>query len=133
MQINQIVETIENFAPLDTQESWDYSGFQLDLDKREVQKILLCLSVTQNIINQAVKFDCDMIISHHPLFFIPFEFNKNIPIYSAHTNLDKAYGGTTDALIELLGFSKAQKISDFLRLVELTQETDLDNFINLLK
>lgn len=136
MQREKIIETLENFASLDTQEDWDCSGFIVDA-KEGVNKVLLCLSVTENIINQAVEKKCDMIISHHPLFSVPLSFNKEISIYCAHTNLDKADGGTTDTLIGLFGFDKAQKIpsspNSFLRFVELNEEMPLDNFINLLK
>lgn len=133
MEIEKIVQTIEKFAPLELQESWDNSGYQIYLGDRDVKKVLLCLSVTQNVINQALEKNCDLVISHHPLFYVPLEFNKNIPIYSAHTNLDKTDGGTTDTLIRVLGFNKAQKISDFLRLVSLEKEISLENFINLIK
>lgn len=137
MKISKIIETLENFAPLELQEDWDNSGFQIYFDNRDIKKVLLCLSITKNIIDQAVEKKCDLIISHHPLFFIPLEFNKNVPVYSAHTNLDKADGGTTDTLIEVLGFGKAQKgicmLGDFLRLVNLEKEISLDDFINLLK
>ena len=59
-----------------------------------------------------------MIISHHPLFFVPTEW-KNIDIYSAHTNLDRTNGGTTDTLIAALGFEISQT-EDFLRYVDKT-------------
>jgi len=110
------------------------------LGAKEIKKILLCLSVTENIISQAIQGEYDMIFSHHPLFSVPLSFNQNIPIYCAHTNLDKAKGGTTDTLIDLLGFdsNEAQKNSDntcgdFLRLIELEQELPLTNFLNILK
>lgn len=146
MEMKRITDLIENFAPLELQEAWDCSGWQIsfgvEIDaKCKVQnakgsnKILLCMSVTQDIINQAVAGNFDLIISHHPLFFTPFEFNKNIPIYSAHTNLDKAKGGTTDTLIEVLELDGAQKIAegDFLRLVEIKEPIQLEYFIKLLK
>lgn len=134
MQSEKIVEIIENFAPPQTQESWDCSGWVIKVEKT-VGKILLCLSVTENIINQAVEGDYDMIISHHPLFSVPLSFNKNIAIYCSHTNLDKAQGGTTDILIENLGFNynNAQVIEDFMRVIELEKEMPLDDFIYLLK
>lgn len=135
MNINKIINLIENFAPPVTQENWDCSGYQI-LNKsinKDVKKVLLCLSFTENVIEQAITNGCDLIIAHHPLFFIPFNFNKNIPIYSAHTNLDKANGGTTDTLIKILGFNEAQKIGDFLRLVELQDGITLSDFINLVK
>lgn len=133
MNINNILNLIENFASLELQESWDNSGYQIYFGDRDVKKILLCLSVTQNIINQAAEKGYDFIIAHHPLFFVPLSFNKNIPIYSAHTNLDKVDGGTTDTLIKILGFNKAQKFSDFLRFVLLEKEMSLDDFVNLIK
>lgn len=140
MEVEKIVQIMESFAPLELQESWDNCGYQIWSkcdDQKDVKKILLCLSVTQDIINQAVEKNCDIIISHHPLFFTPFEFDKGIPIYSAHTNLDKADGGTTDTLIEVLGFDKAQKeickIGDFLRLINLEKEITLNDFVSLLK
>lgn len=135
MEINKIVNVLENFAPLELQEAWDNCGFQIDFVQREIKKVLLCVSVTQDIINQAVTGNFDLIISHHPLFFVPFEFNKNIPIYSAHTNLDKAEGGTTDTLVEDLELSGAQKITvgDFLRLVQVKEPIQLEDFVKLLK
>ncbi len=140
MQSEKIIEIIENFAPTETQENWDCSGWIINLGEKEIKKILLCLSITKNIINQAKEGNFDMIFSHHPLFSVPLEFNKNISIYCAHTNLDKAQGGTTDTLIDLLGLdsNEAQKISDFsgedfLRLIELEKEIAPIDFINLLK
>lgn len=135
METTRIIDLIQDLAPLETQEGWDCSGYQLDFGIKEIQKILLCVSVTENVLNQAIKGNYDLIIAHHPMFFIPFEFNKNIPIYSAHTNLDKAIGGTTDTLIDLLDFdsNEAQKIGDFLRLVKLEEELNIKDFINLLK
>ena len=113
----EIVKKIEAFAPLETQESWDCSGFCIDNKNQNTEKILFCLTVTDKIIAQARQKGCDMIISHHPLFYIPIEW-KGINIYSAHTNLDLAEGGTTDILIKKLGFKKTEN-QGFVRIVEL--------------
>lgn len=112
-----IVKKIEDFAPLETQESWDSSGWGVEKDGADVHKILFALTVTDDIVAQARKNDCDMIISHHPLFYIPLEY-RDINIYSAHTNLDRAEGGTTDTIIKKLGFKKSRN-EDFVRIVEL--------------
>lgn len=132
MEIFKITNLIEEFAPLELQEAWDNCGFQIDL-KRDVKKILLALTVTKDIINQAQKNNCDMIIAHHPLFFVPFDFNIGIPIYSAHTNLDITEGGTTDSLINLLKMNPIKKVGIFLRVVELEKEISLNDFVELLK
>lgn len=93
----EIIQKIENFAPPETQESWDSSGWLVETSKKDVKNIMLCLTVTENVFRQAE--NCDMIISHHPLFSVPTVW-KNKDIYCAHTNFDKASGGTTDCLIE---------------------------------
>ena len=113
----EIVQKIESFAPLDTQESWDASGWAVEKEGNNVEKIMFALTITKDAFEQALQKNCDMIISHHPLFFVPFEYKK-INIYCAHTNLDRAEGGTTDTLIKKLGFEKSEDI-DFVRIVKL--------------
>ena len=73
----EIVKKIEKFAPLDTQEPWDCSGWIVDGVNDEVSKVLFALTITDEIYEQAVSKDCDMIISHHPLFTVPLRY-KNI-------------------------------------------------------
>lgn len=113
----EIAQRIEEFAPLETQEKWDASGWIVDLQDENVNKIMFALTITDEVVKQAFKQNCDMIVSHHPLFFVPLEYKK-INMYCAHTNLDRAEGGTTDLIIRKLGFEKS-KNEDFVRIVEL--------------
>ncbi len=99
MDKQKIVQIIENYAPLNLAEPWDCSGWVVETAKTDIKKVMLCLTVTPEVIEHG----CDMIISHHPLFFVPTEF-KDIDIYCAHTNFDRTYGGTTDELIKILGY-----------------------------
>ena len=108
-----------------------YSGWALDdcfscptgevfeVRGQNVNKILFALTVTDKIVKQARENGCDMIISHHPLFYVPLDW-KDINIYCAHTNLDKAEGGTTDRLIQELGFKKTESY-EFVRIVKLKE------------
>lgn len=129
----EISKKIAAFAPIETAEPWDCVGFMVETSKSEVSKIMLCLTVTDNIVKQARAEKCDMIIAHHPLFYVPVEWS-DIDIYSAHTNLDKAQGGTTDTLIRSLGFEPNQQSNhEFLRFVDFTSSVLLDNFIQKLK
>lgn len=114
----EIIKRIEEFAPPQLAEDWDCSGWIAETNRREINKIMLCLTVTEDIISQAKSQNCDMIISHHPLFYVPTEW-KNIDIYSAHTNLDRTNGGTTDTLIKTLSLEVSQT-QDFLRYVNKT-------------
>lgn len=120
----EIVKRIEEFASLDTQESWDASGWIVDLPELEVDKVLFALTVTDDVLEQAVRKGCQMIISHHPMFFVPFKYS-NINIYCAHTNLDKAKGGTTDTLLKNLHF-EGKQFNDFVRIVDLENEMSVE-------
>lgn len=131
----EIVRRIEEFAPLETQEKWDCSGWLIETKNKNVKKIMLCLTVTEDILNQAKKEHCDMIVSHHPLFFVPFKFVQGIDIYCAHTNLDAANGGTTDVLINSLNLENININTyignPFLRYIE--YKTEISKFIQKLK
>ena len=126
-----IISNIEKFAPIETQEKWDMSGWLVNNHEIiDVKKIMFALTVTEDVLQQAKKNNCDMIISHHPLFYVPFEF-KNIEIYSAHTNLDMAEGGTTDTLIKHLGFMKSEN-KGFVRIVYLDKPISVEELKNKL-
>ena len=119
-----LIKRIEEFAPLETQESWDASGWIIDLENPEVNKVMFALTITEDVFEQALKNNCDLIISHHPLFFVPYRYKK-INLYCAHTNLDKAKGGTTDLLLSAI--KEQGKIhNDFVRIVELENEMSVE-------
>ena len=121
----EIVKKIEKFAPLETQEKWDASGWIVDLPNKDINKILFALTITPDIIKQAENNECDLIISHHPLFFVPLEYRR-INMYCAHTSLDKANGGTTDLILEKLNF-EGKSVSDFVRIVNLEKEITIED------
>lgn len=125
MNKHDLYIAINKFAPYDTAESWDCSGWIVDNGSNDIKRIMLCLTVTESVFEQAMKNNCDLILSHHPLFYVPIKF-KDINILCAHTNLDKAKGGTTDMLIQNLGLPQGNVVGDFLRVCE--HETTLHDF-----
>lgn len=134
MKKSEIISLIENFAKPEDAEKWDLSGNIIETQREEIKRIMLCLTVTKNVIEQAKKQKCDMIISHHPLFFVPLDFMQGIDIYCAHTNLDKAKGGTTDTLIEDLGFTEIPNYEhDFLRFCEFSVKIHFTQLLEQLK
>jgi dinuclear metal center YbgI/SA1388 family protein len=133
----EITKRIENFAPPELAEKWDCSGWLVETKRQEIKKIMLCLTVTDDIITQAREQNCDMIISHHPLFLVPLDWNF-IDIYCAHTNLDRTNGGTTDTLIQKLSSEIDASVEifnnsndGFLRYIN--TEISLEKFIAKLK
>jgi len=126
MRISQIIETVEDFAPLDLQENYDNSGLQVGDTSQKVKGILLCLDVTEDVLEEAIELDCNLIISHHPLLFKPIKkltgrtyiercvtkaCKHDLVIYAAHTNLDNAFGGLNFYMAEKLGLQNLRILS----------------------
>jgi dinuclear metal center YbgI/SA1388 family protein len=119
MKIREVVDALERFAPLPLQEDYDNAGLQLGLtDTQEVSGALLCLDVTEAIVDEAVALGCNLIVSHHPLIFRPLKhitdenqvqrtvrkaILNNVALVSMHTNLDNAEGGVNWKIAEHLG------------------------------
>ena len=120
----EIIKRVEAFAPLELQEAWDASGWIIDLPNPEVNKVMFALTITPQVYDQAVRNGCDMIISHHPLFYVPYNYAR-INMYCAHTNLDKADGGSTDLILSALHL-QGKKYNDFVRIVELDNESSVE-------
>jgi dinuclear metal center YbgI/SA1388 family protein len=118
MIIKNIIEAIENEAPLVYQESYDNCGLQVGNTEDEVKGVLISLDVTEAIVDEAIERGCNMIISHHPLLFSGLKsisgrnhvervvikaIKNNISIYAAHTNLDNMYTGVNAKIGQKLG------------------------------
>ena len=117
LKVKDIAEAIENFAPKRLQESYDNAGLQVGDPEMDVYAALLCLDVTEDVLNEALERHCNLIISHHPLLFkglkevtgrtateriVISAIKKNIAIYSAHTNLDSAWEGVSHEIAHVL-------------------------------
>lgn len=111
------------FAPLPLQDGFDNAGLQVGLTDAEVTGVLLCLDVTEAVVDEAVALGCNLIVSHHPLIFSPLKrvtgntyvercvikaLANGIAIYSAHTNLDNAPGGVNYRIAAKLGLQNVK-------------------------
>ena len=69
MKLREVTAALERLAPLRLQDEWDNSGLQVGFPESEVQSILVCLDITEEIVDEAIAMKCNMIVSHHPLLF----------------------------------------------------------------
>ena len=69
MKIKDVIHALEKFAPLPLQESYDNAGLQVGLTETESSGALLCLDVTEEVIDEAIELGCNIIVAHHPLIF----------------------------------------------------------------
>lgn len=117
-KVKDVIKAIEAVAPLQIQDEWDNSGLQVGYPDDEVRGVLVCLDITEAVVEEAVGKGCSMIVSHHPLLFrglkqvsdvtyqqrcVTKALKHGITIYSAHTSLDNAKGGVNYKIAELLG------------------------------
>lgn len=120
MNITQITDLIEAFAPRELAYPWDNVGLLAGSRNKEVKKVLLTLDTNLYTVREAVKHGCDMIISHHPIMFggikrIDFDtpegemlrllIKNDIAVYAAHTNMDATESGINQRLAEIFELS----------------------------
>lgn len=129
LKVSNIVNIMEEYAPSHLKESYDNVGLMVgDLDC-SVTSILVALDCTLEVIDEANNRGCNMIVTHHPLFFTrPNSITKDsllgmkvielirsgINVYSSHTNLDAVEGGLNDIATELLGFKEWEVIEPLM-------------------
>ena len=126
MKIKEVLSALEEFAPLPLQESWDNAGLQVGLTEAEVSGALLCLDVTERIVDEAVSKGCNLIVSHHPLLFrglkqisdltdvqrtVMRAIQTSVCVVSMHTNMDNASGGVNFQIAKKLGLTNATFLS----------------------
>ena len=117
---SEIFAKLEALAPLSFQENYDNCGLQVGFETADVEKVLVCLDVTEAIIKEADELGCQLVISHHPLIFkglksisgstyqercVRKAILSDVAVYSAHTSLDNILGGVNHKIASLLGLS----------------------------
>lgn len=123
MKIIEITQELERLAPLSVQESYDNSGLIIGDFESEIQKALICLDVTEEVMDEAILGNYELIIAHHPLVFkglkkingrnfverIVLKAIKNdIAIYAFHTNADNILNGVNGTIAEKLGLCNVE-------------------------
>ena len=118
IKVQNISEVMNRIAPRQLAEEWDNPGLLVGSFDSEVEKIFVCLDVTEENIKSAVEFGANLIIVHHPLIFravknfrtdlplgrkLEILIKNNIAVFAAHTNLDSVQGGVNDVLAQKLG------------------------------
>ncbi len=118
MQIKEVIQFLENLAPITYAEDFDNVGLLVGDPNATVSGILVTLDTLENIVDEAIDNNCNFIISFHPIVFKGIKkFNgKNyvervvmkaikhdIAIFAIHTALDNALNGVNNMMCEQLG------------------------------
>jgi len=123
MKIQDVIKIIEQTAPPSYQENYDNAGLQVGNSADELKGVLICLDSTEEIIDEAIRKKCNMVLAHHPIIFSEIKkishadyvgrviikaIQNNIAIYAAHTNLDNVYYGVNKKICDTLGLTNCK-------------------------
>ena len=126
MKLSAISKIIEAFAPPALQENYDNSGLLVGSPDQEVERILISLDITDEVVNEAIDLEANFILVHHPVIFKPLKsltgknevercviacIKHNIAIYAAHTNADSTQNGVSAKMAEKLGLKNISILS----------------------
>ncbi|MBT9173382.1 MAG: GTP cyclohydrolase 1 type 2 [Syntrophomonadaceae bacterium] len=118
LYVQTLINFMEQIAPRRLACDWDNTGLLIGSPQAPVHKILVALDVDDRVLDEAAALGADVIVAHHPLIFRPLKnlrtdlpggktvaaaLAAGITVFAAHTNLDVAAGGVSDALSSSLG------------------------------
>ncbi|MBR4231985.1 MAG: Nif3-like dinuclear metal center hexameric protein [Oscillospiraceae bacterium] len=156
--VRDIYECLEAFAPLEMKMDFDNPGFLVGRGGAPVERVLVSLDITENVIAEAADMGAQLIVSHHPLFFslksvtdgdgigrkVLALASSGIAAICMHTNLDAANGGVNDALAGALGLNDTELLNvegvngkgeefSYGRVGFLPEPTDMRSFLERVK
>lgn len=121
--IRDIIAYLEQLAPTAYQESYDNAGLIVGHADDKYIKGLICLDVTEQVMQEAIDMQANLIISHHPMIFNTMKkFSGNAPavklltmaiehhinVYAMHTNLDNMLSGVNAGVANRLGLEQCR-------------------------
>lgn len=130
MELNEVLQVLEQLAPLSLAESWDNVGLLVEPSKsRPIKTILLTNDLTDAVMEEAENMSCNLIISYHPPLFRPVKrlvqkdwkqrlairaVEAGMAVFSPHTSWDSVKGGVNDWLVGGLGSGQVSVLNQTL-------------------
>jgi len=121
--VNHILDALLTWAPLHLKADYDNIGLLVGDPNQTVTQSIICLDITEDVLQEAIRTKSQLIIAHHPLIFrklanvraddptgyLVTELIRNhISVIAMHTNLDSAIGGVSYVLAETIGLKDLQ-------------------------
>lgn len=126
IKIKDVIQFLESWAPRAYQESYDNAGLITGDSSAEVAGILVSLDCTEEVVEEAVRQRCNLIVAHHPIVFKGLKkltgsnyvertviraIKHDIAIYAIHTNLDSVLTGVNYKIAEKIGLENLRILS----------------------
>lgn len=125
MKLSDFLDCMEEIAPKALAWERDNPGLLIGTERKEIKRVLVALDATPVTVGEAVDFNADLLLTHHPLFWNPVRrflpddpdtaaayqlIRHGIGLFAAHTNLDAAQGGVNDQLARVLRVTDTQPL-----------------------
>ena len=144
--VGEVEGALFEFAPRECAMDWDNVGLLVGRPEREVQKVLVSLDITDEVIEEAGRWEAGLIVAHHPVIFNGQKsvtdrdvvgrrllglMEWRLAAICMHTNLDCAEWGVNDVLARSLGIGEPERFTGegVGRCGWLAQPTDLPEFL----
>lgn len=103
MKVGKVIAKLDKEYPVQMAVSWDNPGLQVGRADHVVKKIFVALDATDEVIEECVKWDADLLVTHHPLMLSGIKqvnsesltgrkvltmVEHGIAHYAIHTNYD---------------------------------------------
>ena len=126
MKIKELISFLNEVAPFSYQESYDNSGLLIGNEHTEIKGLLVTLDVTEDIIDEAIKRDCNVVLAHHPLIFAGVKkltganyiektiikaVKGDVAVIAFHTNLDNVLHGVNKRILDKLNAKQVGVLS----------------------
>lgn len=152
MKLIDLMDYLNQIFPFAASEEWDNSGRQVSDDGKEINKIIVGIDLTDQLLDEAIDVRADLIITHHPFVFTPLKsidmttykgemikrmIINDIGCIALHTNYDASVKGMGYAIGCKLELTDQDVLSRRESVVEtgfgtvgnLVESIDLDSFI----
>ena len=127
VRTSDIRDYFEKCVPNSLKMDYDNVGLLAGEAGQKVERVLVSLDITMDVIDEAHQIGAGLIVAHHPIIFSPVRsvvdtdgigkklvslIKKEIGAICLHTNLDAVDGGVNDELIKILGGEAAEILDD---------------------
>lgn len=120
--VQAIYDEMARMAPPELAEGWDNPGLLVDCGGG-TSRVLVTLDITPEVVDEAARLGCGVIVAHHPVIFSPLKklseadvpyqlVRRGISAVCMHTNLDAAEGGVNEVLAGILGMRQLETFAD---------------------
>jgi dinuclear metal center YbgI/SA1388 family protein len=125
VSVEALCQALAQIAPLRLAESWDNVGLLVGDRDRSVSRVMTCLTISPNVVDEALDEQVDLIVVHHPLPFKSLQritsdtisgsmllrlIASQVAIYSAHTAFDSADDGINQMWADRLGLGSVEPL-----------------------